>query len=81
MLHLEMNAFPDTLLRPERHAFPNACINLIGARPSCFASPPTVLSLDSRIFIAAELFQQTKMKGYVTDNLVSRHHCSQRATD
>jgi hypothetical protein len=38
-------------------------------------------SPDGQIFIAMALFQQTKMKGDVADNLVSRCHCSQRAAD
>jgi hypothetical protein len=36
---------------------------------------------DSRIFIAMALFQQTKMKDDVANNLVSRCHCSQLAAD
>jgi hypothetical protein len=36
---------------------------------------------DGQIFIATTLFQQTKMKGNVADNLVSRCHCSQHTTD
>jgi hypothetical protein len=41
MLHLDMYLFPDASLHPETHAFPDACINLNGAHPSRFASPPT----------------------------------------
>jgi hypothetical protein len=36
-----MHASPDALLRLEKHAFPDACINLIGVCSSCFAFPPT----------------------------------------
>jgi hypothetical protein len=43
-----------------------------------FWTPPPP---DSWIFIAMALFQRTKMKGDVADNLVSRRHCSQLATD
>ncbi len=45
MLCLEMHAFPDTLLHLETHAFQNACVNLISAHPSRFASPPTKIKL------------------------------------
>jgi hypothetical protein len=45
MLCLEMHAFPDASLRLETYALPDACANLIGARPSCFASPPTYTEL------------------------------------
>ncbi len=43
----------------------------------------SVPSPDGRIFIRMALFQQTKMKGDVADNLVSRHHChcSEHTTD
>jgi hypothetical protein len=45
MLHLETHAFPDALLHPEMHVFPDACINLIGAHPIRFTTPPTVSCL------------------------------------
>jgi hypothetical protein len=41
----------------------------------------SVPSPDSRIFIATALFQQTKLKGNVADNLVSRPHHSQHVAD
>jgi hypothetical protein len=49
--------------------------------PYKFDHDISVSSPDGWIFIAMALFQQTKMKGDVADNLVSRHHCSQRAAD
>jgi hypothetical protein len=41
----------------------------------------SVPSHDGPIFIATALLQQMKMKGDVANDLVSRHHCSQRTTD
>jgi hypothetical protein len=52
--------------------------------PGLHLTSLTMISLpssDGQIFIAMVLFQQMKIKGYVTDNLVSKHHCSQRAAD
>ena len=49
--------------------------------PHKFDHDISVPSPDGRIFIAATLFQQTKMKGDVANNLVSRGHCSQLAAD
>jgi hypothetical protein len=49
--------------------------------PHKFDHDISVPSPDGRIFITTAIFQQTKMKGDVTDHLISRIHCSQRAAD
>jgi hypothetical protein len=49
--------------------------------PHVFYSDVSVPSPDGRIFITTALFQLTKMKGDVTNNLVSRGHCSQLAAE
>jgi hypothetical protein len=49
--------------------------------PHKFDHDISVPSPDSRIFIAMALFQQTKMKGDVADNIVSMCHCSQCVAD
>ncbi len=47
--------------------------------PHEFDHDISVSSPDGQIFIATVLFQHTNMKGDVTDNLISRRHCSQHA--
>jgi hypothetical protein len=49
--------------------------------PYGFDHDISVPSPDSQIFIPTALFQQTKKKGGVANNLVSRRHHSQFAAD
>jgi hypothetical protein len=49
--------------------------------PHGFGHDKSIPSPDSQIFIATALFQQTKRKGDVSNNLDSRGNCSQLAAD